>query len=426
MVKRTIYPSKLAGEITVPPSKSQTLRAILFASLARGVSRVERFLESPDVFAMIEAVKLFGTEVSVKNNVLEIHGKGLFHAPARNVIDCGNSGIVLRFLGAVASLLPSYTVLTGDESIRTRRLSQPLLDGLSKLGAFAVSARGDGFAPLIIRGPWTRTKTCLDGADSQPVSGLLIAGALAPHPVEIEVQNPGEKPWIDLTLHWLKKFNLPYEKKEDYTHYKLQGQGVIEPFTYVVPGDFSTAAFLIGSALLTDSEVTLRELDLDEPQGDKAFISLVQQMGASLHIDAARRTVTVRRGARLKGIQIDVNDCIDALPMLAVLGCKAEGRTELVNGQMARHKESDRVASMAHALRSMGGHLEERPDGLLISQAPLRGAALFGQQDHRQVLALATAAFAADGPSTIEGVEWASKTYPDWEKDFRSLGARIE
>jgi 3-phosphoshikimate 1-carboxyvinyltransferase len=426
MDKRTVFPSKLAGEVVVPPSKSQTLRAILFASLARGVSRVERFLPSPDVFAMIEAVKSLGTRVNILDNALEIQGCNGSYAPAQDVIDCGNSGIVLRFLGAAASLQPSYTVLSGDASIRTRRLSQPLLDGLSQLGAFAVSSRGDGFAPLIVRGPWTGAKACLDGADSQPVSGLLIAGAFAPHPVEIEVQNPGEKPWVDLTLHWLRKLNLPFETNGDYTKYKLKGQGAIESFTYVVPGDFSTAAFLIGAALLTDSEVTLKELDWSEPQGDKAFISLAQKMGAQIEIDVARRTVTVRQGARLKGIRIDVNECIDALPMLAVLGCKAEGRTELVNGAMARHKESDRIASMAHALRAMGGRVEEKPDGLLISEAPLRGATLAGGEDHRLVLSLAVAAMGASAPSTIEGVSWAAKTYPDWEQDFKSLGARIE
>jgi len=418
VARTTIYPSKVAGELVIPPSKSQTLRAILFAALGDGKSRIDRFLHSPDVSAMIEAMKLFGATIDVQRETLRIDGIGALRAPVRDVIQCGNSGIVLRFLGAVASLLPTYTVLTGDESIRSRRPIAPLIEGLQGLGALAVSARNDNFAPLIVRGPWIHKTTTLDGADSQPVSGLLIAGALAPGGIELNVRNPGEMPWIEMTLHWFRKLGIRYEG------YKVFGGETIRPFEYAVPGDFSTAAFPIAAALLTDSELTLHELDWNEPQGDKAFISIVQQMGARVEISG--RTVTVRRGGKLRGCTIDVNQCIDALPVLAVLGCKAEGTTKLVNGHIARHKESDRVAEMAFALRAMGASVEEKPDGLEICQSRLKGTELSCANDHRIALALATAALNAEGPTTLHGTECAAKTYSNWETDFRNLGVRIE
>jgi 3-phosphoshikimate 1-carboxyvinyltransferase len=420
-----IYPSTFAGSLRVPPSKSHTMRAIFFAALAKGTSTIENFLHSPDVTAMIEAVRLFGADVIVHKNRLEIKGcAGKLKTP-QDVIQCGNSGIVLRFIGALAALIPHYTILTGDPSIRQNRPVQPLLLGLNQLGAFAVSSLNNGYAPIIVKGPLTKSTAIVDGEDSQPISGLLMTAAFAPHSIEIYVKNPGEKPWIDLTLDWMQKLGIS-TLNSDYVYYRVEGNARINSFNYTVPGDFSTAAFPLVAAIITQSQLTLHNINMKDCQGDKAIIPLLQKMGAHFDIDEKRNTLTVRSGSKLNGIKVDINDFIDALPILAIIGCFAEGRTEIVNAEMARKKESDRIHTIASELKKMGAHIEEHPDGLVIENSELYGAELNAHHDHRIGLALSTAAFAAKTPSKILGIECIAKTYYQFYEDFKAIGARIE
>ena len=422
MDKYRINPSKLHGALSVPTSKSHSLRAILFAALAKGTSKIAHYLPSPDADAMIAAVRMLGAEVKVIGNHLEIRGVAGKPHTADDVIQCGNSGQVLRFVGALAGLMLTYTIFTGDASIRHNRPVKPLLDGLTQLGAFATSSRGDGYAPILIKGPLTHSSAKIEGQDSQPVSALLIAGAFAPHPIEIHVIHPGEKPWIDLTLHWFDRLKIRYQRKE-YSYYRMEGNSYIEAFSYEVPGDFSTAAFPIAAALITNSELTLHNIDMNDVQGDKAIIPILQKMGARFAIDG--KTLTVQKGSHLKGMRIDINDFIDALPILAVIGCFAEGQTEIVNAAIARAKESDRITAIATELKKMGARIEEKPDGLIIHHSTLHGAELNTYHDHRLVLALSVAALAASSPSTIHGVACAAKTYPTFYDDFRAIGANI-
>jgi 3-phosphoshikimate 1-carboxyvinyltransferase len=425
-MKYLIKPSRISGRLTIPPSKSHTLRALTFALMAKGVSHIQNYLHSPDTNAMVKALRLLGAVVDVTDSEIAVDGTAGKLASAEDVIDCGNSGQVLRFLGALSALMPTHTILTGDHSIRHNRPVKPLLDGLTELGALAVSSRGDGFAPIIIRGPLIKESATILGIDSQPVSGLLIAASFAPHPIVLHVEKPGEKPWISLTLHWFERLGIPYAN-ENFERYALQGNANLKAFDYTVSGDFSSAAFPIAAALLTHSELTIAPIDMDDPQGDKAIISLLQKMGAPLEIDPSQKTLTVKKGAHLKGARIDCNDFIDALPILAVIGCFAEGETELVNAEIARSKESDRIHCIALELKKMGAQIEERPDGLLIRQSKLTGAKVETHHDHRLVLALSVAAMAAtSGESIIEGTAASEKTYPGFLKDFQGLGAHIE
>lgn len=419
-----ITPSQLSGSLTVPSSKSHTLRAIYFAALASGTSHIEHFLPSPDTQAMIDAVRQLGATVKINNTTLEIQGCAGKPSPPKDIIQCGNSGQVLRFIGALAGLLPSYTILTGDASIRQNRPIQPLLEGLNQLGAFAASSLDNGHAPIIIKGPLTKQIALVDGEDSQPISGLLMASAFAPHPIEIHVKNPGEKPWVGLTLHWLKKLDIPYQAN-DYTSYRLEGKAKIQGFTYRVPGDFSTAAFPIVAALITNSPLTLNNIHMNDCQGDKAIIPLLQKMGAKFSFNDEKLSLTVHTGSKLQGTKIDINDFIDALPILSVIGCFAEGRTEITNAAIARKKESDRIQLMAQELKKMGANIEEKPDGLIVHQSPLIGAELHSYHDHRLGLALTTAALAAQTPSKILGIECIAKTYHNFYEDFSSIGAKI-
>ncbi len=426
MVDFAITPSVVEGALTLPSSKSHTLRAILFAALAKGTSHIESYLDSPDTHAMIGAVRLLGAKVEVQKDSLFIEGcSGKLKTPD-DVINCGNSGLVLRLIGALSGLIPEYCILTGDSSIRHNRPIKPLLEALSQLGCFAASSRGDDFAPLIIKGPFTKDFAQLDGQDSQPVSGLLIAGAFAPHPIKLHVTNPGEKPWIDLTLDWFKRLNIPYYKMQDYTYYEMYGSGSINSFSYKVPGDLSTIAFPVATALLNQSKLVLHNVDLNDIQGDKALLCILEEMGARFSVDPIEKTLSIEKTPSLQGKKIDLNCCIDALPILSVIACFAKGSTEITNASIARKKESDRISCITSELRKMGALIEEKEDGLIIHPSTLHGALVNSHHDHRIALSLSVAALSAKGSSCIQGIECIAKTYPGFCEDFSKIGAQID
>lgn len=416
---------KLKGNIVIPPSKSHTLRAILFGTLGRGRSLVHNPLASPDAEAMIQACRLLGATVDILDNSLIIQGtKGKINQ-AEDVIHAGNSGLVLRFCSAVGALASHPVVITGDHSVRHSRPMLPLLSALSQLGVSALSMRGDGYAPVIIQGPIRPGKAIFSGEDSQPVSALLIASAFAEGPIELHVQNPGEKPWISLTLDWLNRLGIPYENS-DFQHYRLNGRTSYEGFEYCVPGDFSSAAFPLAAALITRSELTLHNLDFEDSQGDKELLSIFKKMGANLEVDKQRKTVVVKKGPSLSGIKIDINNIIDSLTILAVVACFAEGETWIHNGAIAKHKECNRIQGIAAELRKMGGSITECDDGLRIRPSSLKGAAVHSYHDHRMAMSLAIAGLGAQGETLIYPIECVAKTYPNFAQDLNSLGACIE
>lgn len=415
--------SFLNGKLSVPASKSHTLRAILLASLAEGTSIIRNYLDAADSQAMIIACRSLGAEIHCYADRLEIKGLAGKIDKADDVIHAGNSGIVLRLVSAIGALSKHPIVITGDESIRTQRPMSALLSGLRQLGASAISTKGNDLAPVIIQGPLKGGTAEINGQDSQPVSALLIAASLAKYPTEIKVIQAGEKPWIDLTLNWLTRLKLPFERK-GYEQFIIPGNASIQGFDYTVPGDFSSAAFPITSALITGSEITIDNLDLNDCQGDKVFLNVIEKMGA--HLEVNQNQVLIKKSQSLKGIEIDIDDLIDALPILAVLGCYAVGETRIVNAAGARHKESDRLHSMASELKKMGADVEEFKDSLLLRQSSLKGAELSTYNDHRVAMALTVAAMGAEGTTTLASTACIHKTYPSFQADLRSLGAQIE
>ncbi len=420
-----IQSSRLKGSVTIPSSKSQTLRAILFASLAQGISHIYSPLASPDAEAMVNACRLLGANIQQISNGYRVEGIAGKVTDALNVIDAGNSGIVLRFIAAVAALGSQPIVITGDASIRSQRPIGPLLLALQQLGVQALSTRNNGFAPIIIQGPMQPGTARFNGSDSQPVSAMLIAAALGAGPTTLLIEHPGELPWVGVTLDWLDRLHLPYQRVSD-SHYELFGMGEIAAFDYQVPGDFSSAAFPIAAALITDSELVLENLDFSDRQGDKAVIDVFQQMGARLTIDKASRRLIVHSGALLKGIKVDLNPFIDAIPVLAAVACYAEGETHLYNAQVAREKECDRIAALASELQKLGADVEEERDGLKIRKSRLKGAKVWSYHDHRMVMALTVASLGATGVTEVEDSACVAKTYPSFALAMKAVGASIE
>ncbi len=373
------------------------MRALVLALMANGKSRIHNYLKSPDTNSMIEALRKLGAKVAVSETTLEIQGTRAWK-DAR--INAGNSGQVYRFIGALAALSNTVTQITGDQSICTNRPIQPLIDALKEGGAHVE------FPPLQIQGPLKPGTFHIQGEDSQPVSALIMATAFLSGPSHIYVSNPGEKPWIELTLHWLKKFKIDVVN-ENFEHFIVPGKASIQGFETTIPGDWSTAAYPIAASLITGKEIFLQNLDSNDVQGDKQIVDALKQMGANIE------NLRVKKSS-LRGIKIDVNNFIDALPILAVLGCYATGKTELVNGKIARFKESDRIHAIATELKKMGANIEETEDGLIIFQSSLKGAHLHSHKDHRIAMALHVAALGAKGKTTIDDTDCIGKSCPNF------------
>jgi 3-phosphoshikimate 1-carboxyvinyltransferase len=302
---------------------------------------------------------------------------------------------------------------------------QPLLESLTALGASCVSMRGDGYAPVIIQGPITSGKTRIEGQDSQPVSALLIASAFAEGPVEITVQRPGEKPWVALTLDWFDKRGIAYEN-HNFEYYRVLGKSRYEGFEYHVPGDFSSAAFPIAAALITQSEITLRNIDMADVQGDKELIYLFIQMGACIDIDDNTKSIRVKKSPALHGCVVDANDFVDAVTILATVACFAEGETHIHNVAVARKKECNRIECITKELKKMGADITETEDGLYIRKSSLKGAHVHSYHDHRMAMSLAVAGMGAEGETYVSSIECVAKTFPSFMQDFATLGCSIQ
>lgn len=419
-----IRSSSLKGSLTIPPSKSQSIRALLFALLAHGESTLENLLPSPDVDAMLHACQLLGASLEQRGTGLKMRGMGGKITCAEDVIQAGNSGLILRLIGAVSALSSQPIIVTGDYSIRHLRPVEPLLHALQQLGAQALSTRGDGGAPILVRGPLYPGSATLPGQDSQPVSGLLVASAFAPGPIELFVTSPGEKPWVDLTLHWLNRFGIPYTAR-NHEYYQLKGNAHIEGFSYTVPSDFSSLSYPLLAALIAGTDVVFENIDFTDPQGDKQILSFFQQMGGKIEVDETEKTLWVKKSV-LHGVTLDVNSCIDATPLLAVAGCFAEGKTTLTGAAIARHKESDRIGCIVQELKKMGAEIEEHSDGLTVRKSSLRGAEVFCHTDHRLALSLAIAGLMAQGETLIRETDCARKSYPCFCETMQRLGADIQ
>lgn len=414
-----LEPGGLKGRLTLPPSKSHTLRAILFATIATGTSRIDNILESPDTDAMIVACGKLGATIVKHENSLEITG-GINYQLKEAHVDAGNSGMVLRFIAAAGALTSALITLTGDESCTARRPCRPLVDALEQMGAICSS---EGFcAPISVQGPIHPAKVVMDGQDSQPVSAIMIAAAMLVGTTEITIENLGERPWLEVTCDWLKRLGVQYEKKGE-SCYIIEGKGHISSFCYSVPADLSSLAFPLVAALLTDSELVIENVDIQDVQGDKIILSILERMGAKFLIE--HNTIYIRGPQKLHGCDIDVNDCIDALPILSVLGCMASGTTRLYNGAIARKKESDRIGAMHKELTKMGANIVEHADGLSITQGNLVGASLNAHSDHRVALALAVAALIAKGKSNLAGHETVKKTYKNFFLEIQRLKDNI-
>lgn len=415
-------PSRLRGAITIPGSKSHTIRAVAIASLAAGESRIETPLESGDARSAVRAFAALGAKIECRPEAWIVQGTGGELRAPEEVIDVGNSGTTTNIAtGSAALVRQGLTVFTGDHQIR-RRSSAALIGALNDLGARAESTRGNGCPPLVIRGRLKGGTTTIACPSSQYLTSLLVNCPLADGDTTIQVPLLEEKPYVEMTLDWLTRQGIRLER-DGLREFRIPGRQSYRAFTRRIPADFSSATFFLCAGAIGDNDITVRGLDLADPQGDKAVLDYLRQMGARVEV-LAEDGIRVRPG-QLKGCRLDLNATPDALPMMAVLACFAEGPTTLVNVAHARMKETDRIATMRLELARLGARVTERPDGLAIEGGKLTATEVNGHDDHRIVMALAVAGTAIPGQTVIRTAEAAAVTFPSFVSCMHALGAEI-
>jgi len=412
---------KLAGEVKAPPSKSYTIRAITAAMLAEGDSLILDPLYSKDTKACIQVSEKLGARVERVDGSLNISGVVGQPKCSVKVLDTLNSGTTIRLMTAVASLCRERVILTGDESIQKRPI-EPLLEALRQLGVKCAST--NGCPPLWVQGPLKGGVCAISGGvSSQFISALLMALPCAEDNSDVTITGQlKSRPYIDLTLDMLERFRIKVIPK-NHTQFIIQGDQTYKATTYTVEGDYSSGAFLMAAAALTDSKVTVHNLFRNSKQADKKILSILQLMGA--HVDVKGEYVTVSGTGFLRGINVDLNDSPDLLPVMAVLGALASGKTRIFNVAHARLKECDRIKAMHTELSKMGAQVVEHPDGLEITGGRLKAARVNGWRDHRIVMALAVAGLKAGGTTEITDREYVGVTFPGFARTMRTLGARM-
>ncbi|MFH0874317.1 MAG: 3-phosphoshikimate 1-carboxyvinyltransferase [archaeon] len=414
---------KLTGEIEIPASKSHTIRAVVIASLADGTSKIINPLFSDDTKAAINGCKALGAKIKQENNLIIVEGFNGKPKKPKEELNMLNSGTSINMLTSIAALGNFKVILDGDASLRKRPV-KPLLDSLEDLGVSASSINNNGCPPIEIQGPIKGGETDVDCKSSQYLSSLLITCPLINNETTLHAKNICEIPYIKMTLKWLDNFNIKYENK-NLEYFKLYGKQKYKPFEKSIPADWSSAAFPICAAAITNSNVIIKGLDINDTQGDKKIIGYLKKMGANITIDNKKNEIKII-GTQLNGTEIDLNETPDLLPVMAVVACFAKGATKLINVANARIKETDRIKVMHYELKKMDADISELDDGLVIKHKSLKGSLVNSHSDHRVVLALSLAGLIAEGKTVIDAAESVSVTYPNYFETMKALGANFK
>ena len=427
----------VTGQVCVPASKSLTNRALVLAALASGPSRLVRPLESEDIARMIGALESLGVGITRIPSDLRVEGRGgRFTAPAR-ALEVGGSGTAMRFLAALAALVPGEVVIDGDARMRARPIG-PLLTALRALGVDAVSVAGDGCPPVRVRGGRIAGgRAALPGdVSSQFVSALSMIAPFAGSEVVLDVAPPVvSRPYIDLTLSLMARFGAAPPRAQTLADGGLRvtftprsgaregggadpeagaDAGATGPYrgtSYRVPPDASSAAYFFGAAALTAGRVLVEAMDPADGQADAKLLRLLPGLGCDVESGAAGTAVSGPPSRRLAAFDLDMGDAPDLVPMLAVLALFADGPCVIRGAANLRLKESDRIHAIATEIARLGGSAQERPDGLRIVPGPLRPARIETYDDHRIAMAFAIAGLATPGVA-IADPGCVAKSFP--------------
>jgi 3-phosphoshikimate 1-carboxyvinyltransferase len=433
--------SDFGGTVRLPGSKSITNRILLVASLASGSSRLENVLACDDSLYMIDALRALGVTVDVDpsagldapNPVLTVRrtdGGGAFPVKEGRFF-FGNAGTTTRFLTAALAASRGRYVVDGDDRMRARPIAD-LIRALTTLGA---DVRAPSGCPPVEIGPgrWDGGDVDISGrVSSQFISAVLMAAPLASSRVRVRVS--GElvsRPYIDLTVQGMRDFGARvwvYDKTDDgLPIFEIDPTRGYVGAHHVIEGDASAASYFWAAAALTGSTIRVEGIGKETVQGDLRCSEVLAEMGC--RVTKERDAVQVV-GGLLRGIDCDCADIPDVVPTLAVVALFARGKTRLRGVPHLRHKESDRIASVASELRKIGGQVRELPDGLEIGgtsgkQDPhFTGAEIETWGDHRIAMAFAIAGLAIPG-IVVARPQVVSKSFPSFFQALAGIGANV-
>jgi 3-phosphoshikimate 1-carboxyvinyltransferase len=416
-----------SAEITVPGDKSISHRAVMFAALSNGVCDITGFLASEDCLATVKALRALGVKIEELNEAkthLRVHGNRGEFSPPQGPIDCGNSGTTMRLLAGILATQPFATELTGDASLSKRPMKRIAIP-LELMGA-KVEGQGVRFTPpLRIQG--TKKIKPIEYispvASAQIKSAVLLAGMLGKGKTSVTEPSLSRDHTERLLDYLLVKI------VREGTKVSIWGDQIPESRDLVVPGDISSAAFWVAAtAGFPGSRLLVNSVGLNRTR--VGLLDALIRMGAQIRerVDESGcepvGSIEVKGGV-LQGIEIGgamIPTLIDEVPILAVAGAMAKGKTIIRDAGELRVKESDRISTVAENLRRMGVGVEEFADGMEIQgEAQLKGAVIESLGDHRIAMAFAIAGLRAKGETVIRGAECIETSYPGFAEELAQL-----
>ncbi|GKW44746.1 3-phosphoshikimate 1-carboxyvinyltransferase [Planococcus sp. NCCP-2050] len=421
----TFSKPSLKGEIQVPGDKSISHRAIMFGSIAEGTTTVEGFLLGDDCLSTISCFRKMGVEIELNGKSVSIKsgGEASWKEPSE-VLDTGNSGTTTRLMLGLLASSSFHSVVAGDESIAKRPMKR-IINPLREMGA-DIRGRQDGqFTPLAIQGTQLKAiEYTLPVASAQVKSAILLAALKAEgKTVVIEPM-----PTRDHTEIMLEHFGASINRTAD-GRIEIEGGQKLTAAHVEVPGDISSAAFMIGAALITDkSTVKLTNVGVNPTR--TGILDVIGQMGADFDVEeletagepAADLTI---RSSRLKGIEIGgdlIPRLIDEIPLIALIATQAEGQTVIKDAEELRVKETDRISAVVAELSKMGADITATEDGMIINgPSKLHGASMKSYGDHRLGMMAAVAALIADGEVAIDDPDCIAVSFPNFVEEMNSL-----
>jgi len=434
--------SVLSGHITVPGSKSHTIRALILAAMAEGTSHISNPLPSNDCLSTAAAVAKIGAHVDFgeegKGGSWTVRGAGKnLHLPA-DPIDVGNSGSLMYFLCPVLSTLQGDCTFTGDESICRRPVAH-LIDALCQLGANGRCLNSKDTPPFTFCGPLDVNKTLVtEGALSQYISGFMMAASRLDGTLNMELKNPKETPYLTMTKLWLESLGVPVQISEDFKKISVKGPVFIKAFDRAVPSDWEGVAFPILAALISQSKITIDNVDGSGSQGDDKIVEVLQSVGADIVWNKDENTLVVQGGKKLtthslpdEELIINMSAFPDAICALAVAACFFEGKTVFTDIDICRKKETDRIQAMTSELTKLGAHIVDEGDRLLVygdGGKSLHGGVVESYKDHRIVMSLACLGLGLEDGQKVQvnDAEWCSVTFPHFFEVMNEIGAGFE
>ncbi|MBI5558750.1 MAG: 3-phosphoshikimate 1-carboxyvinyltransferase [Deltaproteobacteria bacterium] len=404
--------------ITVPGSKSITQRALIAAALAQGQSTLLTPLASEDTAYTSSALQGMGITVDNQGGEWKVMGTGgKITAPAGEIF-LGNNGTATRFLTSVAALGHGSFTISGEKRMEERPIA-PLMQALAGWGVNITSIKGTGCPPLKIEAAGIEggLTTLPEGKSSQYLSSLLLVAPYARKKAILTVQGEvPSRPYVTMTLSVMRSFGIEVTASDSLNHFEIS-QGIYQPRTYQVEGDASSASYFFAAAAITGGTVTVGNVPEISLQGDTALVKMLEKMGCRVSYD---KGITVSGPQELRGIEVDMGDCPDVAPTLAVVASRAKGRTVIKNIAHLRIKECDRINAMATELTKLGAAVSEKEDALIIEginpDKPMHGAAIETYNDHRIAMCFGVAGLVVPG-ITIANDQCVAKSFPDfWER----------